>query len=181
MSYLKMLGLITATATALVVLGGTAIAATLTAPQGTTYTSSIQATAGNLVMHGNLYAMSCKHSSLKGKIETHGAGVAAGGALSSLTFSQCNSSVTVKRYGSLKFHSNGTVTSTDAEIVSPSSMGECVYTTSNTVLGTLAGGSPGVLSLSAIIPRTGGSLWCGSSVEWTGSFTFTTPGSLWVD
>jgi hypothetical protein len=57
----------------------------------------------------------------------------------------------------------------------------CIYTTNNTPLGKIVGGTTAKLELAATIPRTGGSFFCGSSGMWTGSYTFHTPHYLAVD
>jgi hypothetical protein len=164
---------------------------TLTSPSGTAYTSTIKAESGELSLHKVFGGtISCKNSTLEGKVEQHGNGVTASGNLSSLTFSECGNHVTVNNAGSLEVHAtsggNGIVTSTGAEIsIQLTAFGiSCVYTTNATQIGTLTGSNSTKAKLDlegAKIPRTGGSIYCGSSGEWTGSYTVTTPSTLYVD
>jgi hypothetical protein len=206
MRYIKTLGLLAVAAAALMAFAGTASATSLTSPAGTTYTSTISATSTNSTLHGSFITVTCKHSAVTGKVESHGAAVTAGGKISSLTFSECNYPVTVSKPGSLEIHTeyelvkthengtktyaqkatsngNGTLTSTGAEIKIHTSVGECIFTTSATDIGLLTGSTTknAVLDIdSSAIPRTGGSFFCGSSGEWTGNYTVTTPSTLYV-
>jgi hypothetical protein len=190
MKHVKMLGLLAVAAAALMAFAGTASATTLTSPAGTAYTSTIKATSTHSSLHGSFISVTCTHSAVEGKVETHGAGVTAGGKISSLSFGGCNYAVTVKKTGSLEVHyansggGTGTVTSTGAEIAIHTSIGECIFTTSATDIGYLVGSTTKHATLeigSAAIPRTGGSFFCGSSGEWTGDYTVTTPSTLYVD
>jgi hypothetical protein len=192
MKYVKMLGLLAVAAAALMAFAGTASATTLTSPTGTTYTGSISAESeGATTLHNTSLgvSVSCNESKVTGKVETSGAGVTAGGKISTLTFTSCGEDkVTVLTNGSLEIHRtsgyNGTLTSSGAAItITDASTGvSCTYTTSNTDIGSVTGGSPATLSInSATIPRTGDSFFCGSSGQWTGSYKVTSPGSLYVD
>jgi hypothetical protein len=182
MKYLKMLGLLAVAAAAMMAFAGVASATTLTSPAGTAYTSTLKATSTSSTLHGSFISVTCKHSAVEGKVESHGASVTAGGKVTGLTFSECTDPVTVKKEGSLEVHSNGRVTSTGAEIIIHTSVGECVFTTSGTDIGLFTGGTPAKLDIDSVaIPRTGGSFFCGSSGEWTGSYSVTTPGTLLLD
>jgi hypothetical protein len=186
MKYVKMLGLLAVAAAALMAFAGVASATTLTSPTGTTYTGEIKAEAGTTELHCPFTTVSCTKSTVAGKVENSGAGVTAGGKISSLTFTGCNFPVTVLKPGSLEIHHtsgyNGTLTSTGAEITIETSIASCLYKTSATDVGSLTGGSPAKLAInSAAIPRTGHSFFCGSSGQWTGSYEVTSPTSLYVD
>ena len=198
MKYAKMLGLLAVAVTALMAFAGVASATILTSPAGTTYTSTIKATSTESSLDGAFVTVTCKHSAVEGKVESHGAGVTAGGKISSLTFTECNFPTTVKKAGSLEIHTtkvtdangevtepvngNGTLTSTGAEIEIATSVGTCIFTTSATDVGTVTGGTTAKLDIaSAKIPRTGGNFLCGSSGTWTGSYTINTPDTLLVD
>ena len=183
MKYVKMLGLLAVAATALMAFAGTASATILTSPEGTLYTGNIAATSTNSELHGAFVTVKCSHSEAKGKVEEHG-GVTAGGKISSLTFTGCNYQVTVNLPGKLTIHTDGTVTSAEAEIDIHTSVGTCIFTTpvTKTDVGTLVQGKNASLNInSAKIPRTGGNFLCGSSGTWTGSYDLTTPNDLWVD
>jgi hypothetical protein len=186
MNYLKMLGTAVLAMVAVTALAGSASATSLTSPQGTTYTSTFKAQSSHLQMHGSFTTVTCSSSAVEGKLETHGSSVTAGGKLSSLTFSGCNYSVTVLKAGSVQVHSGGTVTSSGAEVKAHTSVGECVFTTNATDVGTGTGtkttGGNAVLDIPSVtIPRTGGSFFCGSSATATGSYTVTTPSTLFLD
>jgi hypothetical protein len=187
MKYAKMLGLLAVAAAALMAFAGVASATTLTSPAGTTYTGKIQSESiGATSLHGPFTTVTCGASSVDGKVESHGSGVTAGGKISTLTYTECNFPVKVIKNGSLEVHANGTLTSSGAEItVGPTSIGvSCIYTTANTDIGTLTSSSTShaVLDInSAAIPRTGHSVFCGSSGTWTGSYTVTEPSTLVVD
>jgi hypothetical protein len=191
MKYAKMLGLLAVAAAALMAFAGTASATVLTSPSGTTYTSTIKAESeGATSLDGAFTTVTCNKSTVEGKVESHGAAVTAGGKISSLTFTECNYPTTVKAAGSLEIHglgsSNGTLTSSGASIEIATSVGTCVFTTTNTDVGTLTGstttGGNATLDIaSAKIPRTGGNFLCGSSGTWTGAYKVTTPATLIVD
>jgi hypothetical protein len=160
---------------------GTASASTLTSPEGTTYTGNIVATSTNIELDGAFVTIKCNHSESKSTVQQHGA-VSAGGSVTSLTFTGCNYGITITKGGFQIIHPNGTITSIGAEIDIHTSVGKCVFTTNNTTIGVLTEGAPAVHDInSAKIPRTGGNFLCGSSGTLTGSYTITTPSSLWVD
>jgi hypothetical protein len=182
MKYIKMLGLLAVAAAALMAFAGPASATTVKST-GANYTSTITAESSNSTLHGSFITVECAESHVQGKVESHGAGVTAEGKISNLSFDECNYDVTVKKGGTLVAHTgttpNGTLTSTGAEITIHTSVGECVFTTSSTPIGTLTGGAPAKLDIdSSSIPRTGGSFFCGSSGEWTGNYTVSVPHDL---
>ena len=164
-------------------------ASPLTSPEGTIYTSTINAESdGPLKLHGNYGTVECKKSTVQGKVEAH-AGTTASGKISNLTFTECSSPVTVKLAGSLEINAigngRGTLTSTGARIEITTSVGTCVYTTNKTDIGTLrdsnlTSGSATLDIDSAAIPRTEGHFNCGPVGTWTGSYKLTTPASLFL-
>ena len=182
MNHLKMLGLLAVAAAAMMAFAGVASATTVKSG-GSNYTSTITAESSNSSLDGSFITVSCANSHVQGKVESHGAGVTAEGKISSLSFTNCNYPVTVKKSGSLVAHTtttpNGTLTSTGAEIAIHTSIGECVFTTNATSIGTLTGGTGATLDIdSSAIPRTGGSFFCGSSGEWTGNYTVSVPSNI---
>jgi hypothetical protein len=189
MNYLRALRLLVLAAAAVMSFAGIASANAVTSPAGTAYTSTIKAESeGATVLHGSFVSVSCNKSSVEGKVETH-SGTTAGGKISSLLFSECNYPVKVLKPGSLEVHATeegrGTLTSTGAEITIETSVGLCVFTTNATDIGTLTGttvtGGNATLDIaSSLIPRTGGSAFCGASGKWTGSYKVTTPSTLYV-
>ncbi|HXR60430.1 MAG TPA: hypothetical protein VN732_03795 [Solirubrobacterales bacterium] len=160
----------------------------LTSPSGAYYTESLKAESSTFALDGSFTTVSCKKSSLEGKVEAD-TEYTASGKLASLAFSECNFPVTVVKPGSLEIEAigegQGTVRSSGAEIKINTSVGECVFTTSKTDIGTLTGSNStnAVLDLSGALLRTGGSFLCGplEGNALTGSYKVTTPGTLSVD
>ena len=187
MKFVKMLGLLAVAAAALMAFAGVASATTVTSDSGTTPTIHAESE-GSTTLHG-VVDITCNNSTVQGAVSTHGTGVTAGGAISSLTFTNCgNNDVSVKKAGSLEVHAlaggNGTLTSSGAEIsIQVTSLGiTCVFTTNSTHIGTVTAGKNATMHIdSAAIPRTGGSVFCGSSGEWTGSYSVNSPTNLSVD
>ena len=194
MTHPKMLGLLALAAAALMAFAGVAHATVVTSPAGTTYTGEVKAELenGHGILHSEnaptAFTIECNAASA-GKVEKHGSGVTAGGNLSSLTITNCTNGATivVNKAGSVEVHSlgggNGTLTSSGAEITIhvPILNIKCIYTTNNTDVGTMTGGTPATVDInSATIPRTGGSAFCGTGAFVTGSFKFTTPASGFV-
>jgi hypothetical protein len=158
MKHMKILGLAAMALAALMAMTGTASATILTSPAGTTYTSTIKAEAAETItltsVFGGFGAISCKKSVVEGKVETHGAGVTAGGKITHLSFSECvngepTTATATTGAGSLEIHGtattgNGTLTSLNAAItVHKTAFGTCKFTTSatGTHIGTLTGSS----------------------------------------
>lgn len=162
-------------------------ATTVTSPSGTQYSGTISAESTNSVFEGSFTSVPCKKMVITWKVESQGAGVTAEGKVSTFSFLECSATVTVKKTGSVSKHSslfgNATMTGSGQEFVVHSSVGECIFTTSNTDLGVVKGGFPArvVPDNTRVVPRTGGSFFCGSSMEWKGDFTVTTPRSLFFD
>jgi hypothetical protein len=182
MKHVKTLGLLAVTATALLAFTGVASASTVKSG-GANYTSTIAATSTNFQLHGSFVTVSCTTSHLKGNIESHGAAITTFSATSSFSLTGCNYTVTVKKAGNVTFHTtttpNATLTWSGGEMEIHTSIGGCVFTTNNTPIGTLTGGTGAKLDIdSSAIPRTGGSFFCGSSGEMTGNYTFSTPSNL---
>jgi hypothetical protein len=200
MKYMKMLGLLATAAAALMAFASSASAGTITSPTGTAATS-FTATAGATSRDGAFTTITCNNSHMAGTITSQGAAQTIKSTLSSFTFTECNYPTTVKKAGTLEIHSikkgitphetcavnycSGTVTSSGTELEMSTSVGTCIFTTASTAIGVLTGtdatGSTAVLDISGKIPRTGGNFLCGSSATWTGSYSFTSPDSLWID
>jgi hypothetical protein len=187
MKYLRILGLLTTLAAATVGIPAGASASVATSPAGTAYTSTIQASSvGNVLFKGIVDTECTKH--FGGTIVGDGVVVTVSAPISSMTFSNCTggSTVIVSKAGTMEFHSigggSGTVTISGLEVKKVAhSLGlSCVYTATGVQLGTLTGGAKAVLDLNAKIPRTGGSVFCGSSGELLGSMQINTPASLFL-
>ena len=169
-----------------------ASATVLTTAGGGVYTSTIKAEAvGSVVLKG-VAEIKCGKSVLESTVESHGAEVRTKGKVNSLSFSECGANtVSVIKAGTLELQDtsegNGTLTSSGAEItvLTHNVLGtvDCVYTTSNTEIGTFTGSIATLpenptMDISGTIPRTGGSGFCGSTGTWTGSYKVTTPSVL---
>ena len=189
MKYVKILGLLAVAASALMAFAATASADTATSPTGTTYTGTIHAESeGHAILHNPIAKIECP-STVHGHIEVHGAGKTVSGKITTLTFGPCTDEwhVTVVSAGSLSVHGvtgteNGDVFSTGATVEATRFGLTCRYTTNNTTIGTLTGGSPATLDINASIPFHSGSIFCGSgATAWTGAYKVTTPSSLYID
>jgi hypothetical protein len=188
MKYVKMLGLLAVAAAALMAFAGPASASTLTSPKGTPMAvpSTIEATSTKTELHGSWSTIACEHSVVKGTLTENQTknGKNAFGHITTMHFDKCNYTVTdpaPEKLGTLEIDKEGNVYSSGTEIAVHTSVGECVFTTNKTKVGTLTEGSGAVLDIgSASIPRTGGSFFCGSGGVWTGSYTVTNPTYLEV-
>lgn len=191
MKYTKILGVVAVAAVAAMAFAATAAATSVTSPAGTTYTGNLVAEAqgGGIVTHSSAYTFTCQTSVAEGSVQQHGASVTASGEIKSWNLSNCNVDLTVKKRGSLEIHAtesgNATVTSSGMEIESTNtSMGiSCIFTTNNTDIGLLTGSKTqnATVDISAQVPRTGGSFFCGSTGELTGKYTITSPSTLYAD
>jgi hypothetical protein len=205
--YIKILSLMAVAAAALMAFAASASATTVTSPTGTTYSSTITAVAeGTLELSGPFVTVKCTASHVEGKIEKQGAGVTASGKIATLSFGPgCENGTPTQAnpLGSLEVHAvakgttnacttgagdtcEGTLTSNGTVIPVHTSVGECVFETKNTHIGSLTTtsqtGKTATLDInSASIPRVAGSFLCGSSATWKGNYLVTTPDSLWLD
>ena len=202
MQYARMIGIMTVVVAALAAFAGVAPATTVTSPTGTAYTGSVSIEGeGHLtLLSANGISLSCPSAISIEKISTHGLGVTAKGNISAMTFgtaaAPCTNSdiVHISALGALEVHSiagteNGTVTSTGTTVNVTDNTGvSCGYLTSATDIGTLTASTsnvgkeePATLDInSAKIPRHSGSILCGATGTWTGSYKVTTPKELWV-
>ncbi|HYH53923.1 MAG TPA: hypothetical protein VD761_07305, partial [Solirubrobacterales bacterium] len=175
MKHFKTLGLALVVMGALMALAGNASATTATSPTGTEFTGEIEGTASSsLLLKAGFAEITCTQSTVRGKIESNGA--TAAGKLSSLSFGGCGgATVDVIQNGELSIEATGEgkgiVRGSNTQ-VTVSTMGtSCVYgTTTNTVLGTVTGGTPAKLNLSASLPWISGGVLCASPASWSGSY-----------
>lgn len=163
-----------------------ASATTPTSPKGTVYTGIIEGKSENLSLDSGFVTVTCGKSTAKAQVVQHGSSITAGSQLSNLTFSECNFAVHARKGGTTEVHSKGTFTSSGMDVVVTSSVGECIFTTTNTDLGTATsseetGGNSVIDFNSAKIPRTAGNFLCGSYGTLTGSYTITTPSTVFLD
>jgi hypothetical protein len=148
--------------------------------------SAIDAEAENTtILHPPFGNIECKQSSVSGKTaNTGGSTETVSGSIESLSFTECNATVTVLTKGTLEVHTrtesadgNGTLTSSGTEVTVEFIGTHCIFKTNSTDIGTLTGaqGSEGsaTFDIAATIPRTGGrsGAFCGSTAQWTGSYS----------
>jgi hypothetical protein len=183
MKHLKMLGLAATAAAALMAFAAPASAnPVLTSPAGTDYTGTLTLTlTGSLIMKAGFAEKTCTESTISGKVETNNT-THASGKITTLNFGNCNhTSVTLSK-GSLTFAPGGKVTATGSEFTTEKFGTSCVYGFSaGTALGTLAGGTPASLTISANVPRISGGFLCSNPASTTAKYAVTTPSTLLVD
>ena len=184
----KIIGLLALAVTALVALPAVAQATTVTSPTGTTTTANKHGVSeGSHIKLANPIANIECTSTLEGPIESHGAGVTAVGAITTLSFTGCTNSwhVTAVTKGTLIAHYtsgyNASITSTGVKIDTTRLGVTCVYETNETPMGTATGGNPATLDIAASIPLgSESSGLCGSgNSKMEGSYTGT--GSAYYD
>ncbi len=193
MKYVKILGLLAVAAAALMAFAASASATYVTTTTGgAVATPAIHAVneGGHVVLANAIANIECSSTS-EGAVESHGHTVVEGetkldstpasGNLTSLSFTGCTNSwhVTVTAAGSLSVEGtgghNGTASSTGAKVTTTRLGVTCNYETNNTDIGTVTGGNPATLDISASIPIAAGSSGlCGSgNAKWSGSYSTT--------
>lgn len=187
MKYVKLFGLLAATAATLMAFADAAAATTITSPTGTATTPSIHAVSeGHIVLSNNIAAIECS-STVAATVTAHGSGSTAAAPISKLEFTGCTNSwiVQVQSNGTLEVHwtggYNGTLTSNGTLVHTTRFMVPCNYETKTTDIGTVTGGNPATLDIAASIPiAAGSSELCGSgNAKWLGSYATTS--SLYID
>jgi len=132
----------------------------------------------------------CGKSTLNAQITNTGGESFIEGRLSSLSFEECNCTVTVLKSGTIKMQhiastENATLTSTGTEVTTPcnTEAGEvhCIYTTSDTDLGTFAGGNPPVVKVNAELTRLATNAACASEAHWEAEYEVTSPKPLYAE
>ncbi|MGN6255106.1 MAG: hypothetical protein ACTHO8_09025 [Solirubrobacterales bacterium] len=126
----------------------------------------------------------CSESTIQGKTSSEER-APLGGSVSTLSFSGCNCEVKVLNAGTISTEwiegtNNGTLTSSGSEITTVCGGVDCVYKTENTDLGTLTGGNPATLDVSAKIPRAAPNIFCAEKALWEAKYEFATPKPLYV-
>lgn len=182
MKNLKVLGLAALIMAALMALAGSASATTVTTTTGgAASTPTIHLVSeGHFRMANAIATIECDTTS-GGTVETHGSGLTAEVALTSLPLTGCTNSwhFTTEKPGVLKIHwtsaHNGAVTWSGALIKSTRFLVPCNYETNETKLGTLTGGNPATLHIEASIPvAAGSSPLCGeANAKWEGGLVTT--------
>jgi len=183
MKYIKILGLLAVAAAALMAFAGSASATTVTTTTGgAAATPKIHGVneGGHVVLANSIANIECS-STYESSVESHGAGVTDKGVFIAWLFTGCTNEwhVTIIALGSFETHwisgHNGVVTISGL-LFSATRFGvTCNYETKNTSIGTVTGGSPATLDVSASIPiAAGSSFLCGSgNAKFSGSYVTT--------
>jgi hypothetical protein len=190
MKYVKILGLLAVAAAAMMAFAASASATSVsTTTGGAASTPTIHAVneGGHVSLANSIATIECS-STAEGTVQSHGAGVPAAGKLTSLSFSSCTNGWTLTSVPgdfSVVWTSghNATLSSSGATVtaIRHTIFGtvECRYSTNNTHMGTLTGGSLATFHIASNIPFHSGGGLCGSgSSKWTG--TYVTTSALYV-
>ena len=190
MKYLKMFGLAALAAALMAFFAvGTASATILEDDSQKLSTNSLitAESEGTTELHPPFGSINCKKSHVGGKTTNEGgAGVNVSGDITALSWGECNATVTVLQKGTLSIAhtsgSNGTLSGTGQQVTVVYLGFHCIFSTNNTKLGTVTGGTTATLDIEATIPRTGGNsgAFCGTTAQWTGSYSVSTPDTLKV-
>jgi hypothetical protein len=199
MKYVKILGLLAVAAAAMMAFAASASATYVTTTTGgSAATPAIHAVneGGHVTLKNPIANISCSSTS-QGSVESDGheieetedktkhtvlTSAPASGKISELTFTGCTNSwhVTTLAPGSLSVtHTeghDGSLTSSGARVSTTRFGVTCVYETNNTPIGTVTGGNPATLDISASIPldAEASSGLCGSgNAAWEGSYVST--------
>jgi hypothetical protein len=141
-------------------------------------------------LHTAFGTIECSKSTISG--ETTNAGgpeESVEATIKTLTLEECTCLVKVLKTGSLTIDhisstTNGTLTSSGIEITtlctaSPTNI-HCIYETSTTDLGTVTGGSPAKLVLSASVPRQATDPACAEKAELVAEYKVISPSQLYI-
>jgi hypothetical protein len=193
MKHLKMLLGTAVAVVAAMALASPALATTPTSPAGTVYTGVLSGTSeGHVIWHTSFIRTEC-NGFMEGKIEVHGAGVTGKGQMTKWSYSNCTGNVTIfsLKTGTVEIHATGkgigTITSsgTEGKAIFHAFGVECIYSTNNTDLGVVTDssvtGGKATIDMSATIPRTGGSAFCGATATLTGTALVNTPSTIFID
>lgn len=193
MKHLKMLWIAAIAMVAAMAFASPASATFATSPAGTIYTGPLAGTSeGHVIWHTSFAKFECNFS-MEGLIEVHGSAVTGQGQATSYTYTECSSNLTIftVKKGTLELHTSGkglgTITSTGTEgrAIFHAFGVECIYTTNNTDLGVVTDssitGGKATLDISATIPRTGGSPFCGTTATLTAAAVVNTPSPIYID
>jgi hypothetical protein len=190
MKHLKMLGIAAIAALGLLVFvgAGTASAATLFTSSnkispygaGTTISATLATGTSAALKSGSTTIATCTSSRVHGTTSNE-TGATVQGNIQELEFSSCSQTTHVLANGSLSIDGEGNVVGVGQRVTLGIFGTSCTYGTGEGVtLGILTGGSPAVLKINALIPRTAGGFLCPSVGTWTAEYVITSPHSLYV-
>jgi hypothetical protein len=190
MRYTKILGLLAVAAAALMAFAGTASATTITSPTGTLATPTIHLPSeGHVTLANSNSNLECAWT-IEGAIASHGSGLTAQVKISNFSITGCTGgwTFTANTLGTLEIHwtsgYNGTVTWTGTTIIGVlhTIFGDitCRYLPNSTDFGTLTGGNPATIDITASLPFHSGGGLCGSGASQL-SGSLVTTSALYVD
>jgi hypothetical protein len=177
----------------------TASATTITGEGGVTLgtgTSISAQSEGSTIFHAAIGDFECKKSEITGKTSNSGgASETVKVTVESYVNTECTPGViTVLKLGTIEIHTksesadnNGTVTWTGTELTTEYGGFHCIFTATNTDVGTLTGsattGGNATLDVVATITRSGGraGAFCGTTATWTAAYKLSKPSTLNVD
>ncbi|HYH53558.1 MAG TPA: hypothetical protein VD761_05455 [Solirubrobacterales bacterium] len=190
MKHLKMLGLALVAAAAFMAFASSASAQpTLTSPANVDYTGNITATAeGTHLVQAGFANITCTTSTIAFTVTTNNT-TKASGSITTYDTSGCNATVITLKNGSVEITPNsptgsnkGTVKGSGSEVTVSTLGVSCVYGTgAGTTLGTVTGGNPATIAVSASLPKISGGFLCASPASWTTTYTVTSPKPLIID
>ena len=163
---------------------GALAAPTLTSPAGTGYIGGVELTSSSSqLLKTGAGNFTCTFSTLTSSIAVNNEAFAEGSGF--LTFGGCSGTVDSLTSGvHLEVLPTGAVKLSTYKITVVAAGVDCVYGTTviHTKLGTLKGGTPATLSVSAELPLMSGSVFlCMERALWAGSYTVTSPTTLLVN
>lgn len=134
------------------------------------------------------FSFECPQQTISGKTEnTGGAAQTVSMPISELKWLECPRQFQMPVLGALEIHytsaGNGTVTLKNFSYTTViAGAYHCTYDSGSGVhFGTITGGSPATIAVSAAIPRTSGNIIvCPSEIRWTANLSLTTPTPLYV-
>jgi hypothetical protein len=196
MKYVKMLSLALVAASALMAFvgAGTASATRIYCgathcPAGTDISATLK-TGSTAILEttGGTTLVTCSGSTVAGKTSNTGSSTeTVKGPISTLSWSGCTNTVNTIVKGELEIHSasptnNGTLTAKSTQVTVDGIFGEsCIYGAGAGLnLGTVVGGSPASISISALVPLISGGGFCPKETRWTANYTVTKPNPLTV-
>lgn len=156
----------------------------ITSPAGVEYTGSVDLSASSsFIVDLGFVQVTCTEWTKKGQIQTNTFGRATF-AISAYTFTGCGTEakIEVLATGSMEVLSGGEVIDSGDQFTVSKSGISCVYGGgTGTKFGTLKGGTPGSLVVSAELPKISGGFLCASKAKVSGTFALTTPSPVVVD
>jgi hypothetical protein len=207
MKYVKILGLAAVAAAALMAfVGASSASATVlcktpgtgattgtTCPEGWAYPANTHIHAvnvGTVKLDTTFKNVECSNSTITGDTNTEGSATETiTGPEGTLTFTNCNCTVTVLKAGFIEIHwipdtHNGTLTSDESEVTVTCNTifgsVHCIYETTEDSIGDVTGGNPAIFHSTAVIRKKPTNGLCSEESTWTATYEVTEPKPLYV-